>query len=186
MGALLHGKTLLVTMKFHKEINADKPVAYRAASRIDAPVISEILNENILLGNVTLWERTFSTEEIAGILEGFSAREKAYLLLRENQVIGWGWIRKYHEKEGYAFTCETSVFLRPSFVNRGFGSPFKRFILEQCRVLGYHHVHAKIMASNSISIAYNLKLGYTVVGTQKEIGYRNGKWIDVVIMQKLL
>ena len=165
---------------------AENQLRYLPATLDDAPKISEILNENISVGMVTLWERTFSVDEIEAILQAFNHREKAYMLSYGNEILGWGWIRKYHEKEGYAYTCETSVFLRREYVNRGFGSPFKKFILEECKRLGYHHVHAKIIATNEISIAYNLKLGYTIVGTQNEVGFKDGHWVDVVIMQKLL
>lgn len=165
---------------------ASNIVEFTKATLEDAFRISEIFNANILTGNSTLWQRTFSEEDIKSILNNFSPRECAYILRAGKETIGWGWIRKYHDKEGYSKTCETSVFLDPNYVNQGFGSPFKKFILEECAKLGYHHIHAKIMATNKISIAYNLKLGYTIVGTQSEVGFKDGKWIDVVIMQKLL
>lgn len=159
---------------------------YDIATVQHAEKISEIFNENILQGGVTLWQKPFSPEDIKSILIGLENREKAYIVSIEDAVIGWGWIRKYHDKEGYATTCETSVFFRRAFVNRGYGTPFKTFIIKECKRLGYHHIHAKIIASNDISIAYNLKLGYSIVGTQKEVGCINGQWVDVVIMQLLI
>lgn len=55
----------------------------------------------------------------------------------------------------------------------------------RCRELNYHHLVAKIFAVNETSIKYNERLGYTIVGQQKEIGWKDGQWTDVVIMQYL-
>jgi phosphinothricin acetyltransferase len=139
-----------------------------------------------LQGGVTLWNRRFTSQEIWSLISDFSEREEAYVIDAESSIIGWGMIRLYHEKEGYARACETSVFLRREYINQGLGTPFKKFIIARCKELGYHHIHARIIATNEISIAYNMKLGYTIVGTQREIGYVDGKWVDVVIMQLLI
>ena len=45
------------------------------------------------------------------------------------------------------------------------------------------HLVAKIWARNEVSVSYNLKLGYEIVGVQRKIGFVNGEWVDVVIMQ---
>ena len=62
----------------------------------------------------------------------------------------------------------------------------KKWIIAKCKELGYHHLVAKIFATNKASIAYNQKLGYEIVGTQREIGYVDGRWQDVTIMQLLI
>ena len=58
--------------------------------------------------------------------------------------------------------------------------------MQVCKDLNYRHLVAKILGDNQSSIAYNQRLGYTIVGTQKEVGFRDGKWQDVVIMQYLI
>ena len=161
-------------------------LAYRQADLSDSATIAQILNENIEQGGVTLWTKSFTVADIQSMLENLSIRERVFILSLDDNIIGWGSIRQYHPKEGYARACETSVFLRRTYVNKGYGTPFKKFILTECKNLDYHHIHAKIIASNKISIAYNLKLGYTLVGIQKEIGYVNGQYCDVAIMQLLL
>jgi len=62
----------------------------------------------------------------------------------------------------------------------------KKWIIEKCKELGYHHLVAKIFASNKASIEYNRKLGYEIVGTQNKIGFVDGEWQDVTIMQLLI
>lgn len=158
----------------------------RKAGPEDFAHIASIFNENIALGDCTLWDRSFSTEELRSIAESMDDREGYYVAQLNKQTIGWGSITKYHKKGGYRFTCETSVFFARAFTGRGYGSVLKQHLLNQCRLWGYHHVLARVMATNKRSIEYNLRLGYELVGTQREIGMVNGVWQDVVIMQYLI
>ena len=59
-------------------------------------------------------------------------------------------------------------------------------MIERCRAYGYHHLVAKILADNTRSIEYNLRFGYERVGVQREIGFKNGHWQDVAILQLVL
>ncbi len=148
--------------------------------------VADIYNEYIKLGNATMEEKLYSADDISNWLQNFNAREKLYVLLRGEKVIGWGIIKKYSDREGYRFACETAVYLTSSEMRKGYGSLMKHFLIDKCKILNYHHLVAKIFAVNKASIEYNLKLGYTIVGTQKEIGYKNGEWQDVVIMQYII
>ena len=71
-------------------------------------------------------------------------------------------------------------------LGQGIGSRIKRALIARCRELGYHHLVAKLLADNVASIEYNRKLGYEVVGVQREIGFKEGRWCDVVILQLIL
>ena len=76
--------------------------------------------------------------------------------------------------------------LRRSEIRRGYGSRLKRVVIERCRAYGYHHIIARIFADNAASIEYNLRFGYEVVGIQREIGFKNGHWQDVAVLQLVL
>ena len=159
---------------------------FRPAEPSDFLRISEIFNQNILQFDCTLWQEPYSFDDIKQMWNNLHERERMFVLVKQDLIIGWGAIKRYHVKAGYRFACETSVFLDREFTGQGYGKPFKSFILEQCRELGYHHVNAKILAMNKASIQYNLSLGYEIVGVQKEIGMINNKRVDVVIMQYLM
>ena len=159
---------------------------YRLVEEKDYGRICEIFNENIADGSVTLWNKSFTIADLQHLFGEFGERERAYVAIYKDQIVGWAMIKKYHEKEGYSATCETSLFLDRAYINQGHGTAFKKYIISQCKILDYHHIHAKILARNKISIAYNLKLGYSIVGVQREVGKINGDWVDVVIMQLLI
>ncbi len=159
---------------------------FRIADIADARVVQEIYNEHILGGNSTMDRSLKSVAEIEEWFTGFNDRELIVLLEEGDYVIGWGIIKRYSEREGYAKACETAIYLRSVETRKGYGSLMKKWIIAKCKELGYHHLVAKIFATNTASIAYNQKLGYEIVGTQKEIGYVDGQWQDVTIMQLLI
>ncbi len=159
---------------------------FRIADIADARVVQEIYNEHIIGGNSTMDRNLKSVTEIEEWFRGFSSRELIVLLEEGDYVIGWGIIKRYSEREGYAKACETAIYLRSVEIRKGYGSLMKKWIIMKCKELGYHHLVAKIFATNTASIAYNQKLGYEIVGTQKEIGYVDGQWQDVTIMQLLI
>lgn len=162
-------------------------VSIQTVREADYESVADIYNEYILLGNATMEESVYDFAMVKTWVDGFSAGEKMLVLKNEkSNVIGWGVIRKYSERGGYRFTCETSVYLTSREIGKGYGTLLKKRLIEICKEMGYHHIVAKIWASNTASIAYNTKLGYEIVGIQKEIGYKNEVWVDVIIMQYLI
>jgi L-amino acid N-acyltransferase YncA len=168
-----------------QHINSESPVIMLCTSA-DYESIAAIYNEYIAMGNATMEESHYTAERIQQWVNHFSDREKLYVLRKGMQVIGWGIIKKYSLREGYRFACETAIYITEKEQRKGHGSRMKRFLIEQAKALDYHHLVAKIFATNTASIQYNLKLGYTIVGTQKEIGFKNGQWMDIVIMQYII
>lgn len=158
----------------------------KIAEPTDFSKIAAIYNEYIRMGNATMEEKIHDEKDIAAWIEKFNTRERLYVMEVADEVIGWGIIKRYSDRNGYRFAAETAVYLTSSQLGKGYGSRMKKYLIEQSRLLEYRHLVAKIFAKNETSIQYNLKLGYTIVGTQKNIGFKNGKWQDVVILQLLL
>jgi phosphinothricin acetyltransferase len=161
-------------------------IKFRLADITDAQIVREIYNEHIAVGNSTMDLKPKPLTEIEGWFKGFKDRELIVLLEEGSDTLGWGIIKRYSDRAGYDRACETAIYLRMDETRKGYGSKMKRWIINKCKELGYHHLVAKIFASNSGSIEYNKKLGYEVVGRQKEIGFVDGTWQDVIIMQLLI
>ena len=120
------------------------------------------------------------------MMAAHSNREGFIVLERNEAVIGWGVYKGYSPRAGYRFAGETATYLRREHTGQGYGTRLKTALIGRCREAGYHHLVAKVFADNTASIAYNLRLGYEIVGTQREIGFRAGQWVDVIILQLLL
>ena len=95
-------------------------------------------------------------------------------------------IKRYSPRPGYRYCCETSVYLRRSQRRRGHGTRIKTALIERCREYGYHHLLARVWADNTASIEYNRRFGYEIVGIQREVGYKDGRWVDIAILQLVL
>jgi L-amino acid N-acyltransferase len=158
----------------------------RPATLDDCEVIASINNEHIAEGLSSMETEPKSVLHFEKLMKNFNDRELIQCMVLDNEVIGWGIIKRYSDREGYSTACETTIYLRSNQVRKGFGTEMKLSLIEKCKELGYHHLVAKIFSTNIASIAYNRKLGYEVVGVQKEIGNINGKWLDVTIMQLIL
>ena len=152
----------------------------------DFESIASISNAYIKMGLATL-DTAFKTGSYyEALVKNMHEREGIWVIENEQEIFGWGIIKRYSERVGYRFACETSVFLKQNYIGQGFGSMIKKRLIAQCKAWDYHHMVAKILKDNTTSIAYNKRLGYEKVGIQKEIGFVNGKWVDVVIMQLVL
>ena len=175
-------------------MSADRPPILRDAGEQDAAAIAEIYNQSIAAGDATMDGVDKTAQDIRSWLAAFSKRETILVFEqppdstsgRSGEIVGWGIIKRYSDRYGYRFACETAVYLRRDQVGRGLGTRMKNALIDRCKLYGYHHLVAKIFADNEASIGYNLRLGYEKVGIQREIGWKNGQWKDVVILQLIL
>ena len=149
----------------------------------DFQAIADIYNEAIALGGVTMDINPYTAKDIAAIAKKFHHRETILVAQQDEQVIGWGIIKRYSDRPGYLVCCETSIYFSFAATGQGYGRKLQTALLEKVKEFGYHHVVAKILVTNPHSIKFHEKFGFETIGIQKEIGYYRGKWLDVAILQ---
>lgn len=152
----------------------------------DFQAIADIYNESIMLGGITMDCEVYSASQMEDMVKKFNQRETLIVGEGENGVLGWGMIKRYTDRFGYRFCCETSIYLKLSQTKKGYGYLLQSTLLERVKAFGYHHVIVRIMAANQTSIKFHQKFGFELVGIQKEIGFYEEKWHDVAIMQLIL
>lgn len=158
----------------------------RPATEVDAAAIADIYNASIAARDATMDASPKSAADIRAYMAAFSEREGYLVLEAEGTVLGWGIVKRYSDREGYRYCAETSVYLRRDQLRKGYGKQLQRALLDFCREKGYHHILVRIWASNAASIAFHRREGFEMVGIQREIGFMNGQWQDVAIMQCIL
>lgn len=158
----------------------------RDATQLDCHAIAAIYAETVAARDATMDLEPRPPEYFAGIIAALGEREAFVVLERGGEVIGWGRVMAYSDREGYATTCETAVYLKRELRRKRLGTHLKRHIIKLCRRFGYHHLVAKVYAGNRASIEYNKQLGYELVGVQREVGWVDDHWEDVAIMQLVL
>ena len=102
------------------------------------------------------------------------------------ELLGYASLSLWFDVPLYAHTAESSLYLAPNAQGRGLGTTLMRALLAEACRLGHHIVLARIWSDNAASIAMCRKCGYKIIGTQREVGFRHGVWLDCVQMQVTL
>ena len=156
----------------------------REAIKSDGEQIALIYNHYLGKGTMDLEPK--SGEYFYHLMDAENEREKLFVTVYEDIVVGYGLIKKYSDREGYRLAAETSIYYNKDHTGKGYGRLMQTLLLEEAAKLDYKHLVAKIWSSNAGSIQFHESLGYTIVGRQHKIGYVNGEWQDVTIMQYLV
>jgi len=162
-------------------------VSLRAAQVSDAEVIAIIYNYEVETSTATF---DLVPRSIEAQREWITARSGAFsALVAEDSaagVIGFAALSTYRDRAGYRTTVENSVYVHRDHQRRGVGRLLLGALLEVARDSGFHTVIARIDSQSSGSLALHESLGFVVVGVERQIGRKFGRWLDSVIMQKML
>ncbi|WP_420568171.1 GNAT family N-acetyltransferase [Thalassovita sp.] len=159
----------------------------RPASALDAPVIAAIWNPIIRETEVT-----FNSEEktVDGLAQDFAAKEaagKAFLVAeQQGDIMGFATYGQFRGGPGYAHTMEHTVILAPSARGQGVGRALLTAIEEHARNAGAHVMMAGVSAENPAAVAFHAALGYREMARLPQVGRKFGRWMDLVLMQKML
>jgi len=162
-------------------------VSLRAAQVTDAEAIAVIYNYEVETSTATF---DLVPRSIEAQREWITARSGAFSALVADDsaagVIGFAALSTYRDRAGYRTTVENSVYVHRDHQRRGVGRLLLGALLEVARDSGFHTVIARIDSQSSGSLALHESLGFVVVGVERQIGRKFGRWLDSVIMQKML
>lgn len=102
------------------------------------------------------------------------------------EIVGWGSLSPFHPRCGYRLTVEDSVYVRHDRHRRGIGRALLAALIARARDLGHHTVIAGISADQPASIALHREFDFVEVARLQEVGYKFGRWLDVIYMQLML
>ena len=163
------------------------PLSIRLATPDDLPSINAIYNHYVLHSTCTYQEEPSTAQERELWFANHGPTLPVTVALDDNkQVIGWASLSRFHPRSAYRNTVENSVYVRHDLHNRGTGSLLLRDSIERARTAGHRTILALIDADQKPSIALHLKYGFTHSAHLKEVGYKFGRWLDVVYLQLML
>jgi phosphinothricin acetyltransferase len=99
------------------------------------------------------------------------------------RVLGYALVSPFRPRAAYATTVENSVYVHRDARGRGVGELLLRDLIAVAVESGYHSIIARIVGENLGSIKLHEKVGFTLVGTEIEVGRKHGRWLDVVEYQ---
>jgi L-amino acid N-acyltransferase len=104
----------------------------------------------------------------------------------KERVIGYASISPWREKAGYSTSVENSVYVHREHQGRGVGRVLLDGVLHIAAESGFHTCMARIVAGHEASIRLHASRGYEMVGVEREVARKFGRWIDIAVMQKIL
>ena len=160
----------------------------RPATSADAAALAAIYGDAVLHGFGTF-------EEIAPAPADMDARRRAiqdqglpYLVAEDGgRVLGFAYAGPFRPRAAYRYTLEDSVYVAPEAAGKGVGRTVLSAVIEACEALGVRQLMAVIGDSgNSASIGLHRSLGFEQTGVGRSVGFKHGRWVDIVHMQKPL
>ena len=101
-------------------------------------------------------------------------------------VVGFASLSPWRDRPAYKTSVEDSVYVDRGRHGQGMGSLLLGDIVRRGAEHGFHTILARIVGGHEASIAIHRKHGFDIVGTEREVGRKFNRWIDVVLMQRLL
>src|SRR5712672_1872703 len=163
-------------------------VDIRPAAAADLPSVTGIYEHAVLYGTATFElippDLAEMTRRFGVLMDGGFPYLAATL---EGRVVGYAYAGAYRPRPAYRFTVENSVYLEPAIHRRGIGLQLLQGLIAECEARGYRQMIAVIGDSaNAGSIGVHTKCGFQMIGTHPSVGFKFGRWLDTVMMQRAL
>ena len=146
-----------------------------------------IYNPEVLDSTVTFDLRPRTRAEQLAWIDDHSGGHPAIVAVDgDGQVAGFASLSPYRPRPAYAPTVEDSVYVRRDLRGEGVGRLLLGDLVELARDHGFHSVMGRIVGGHDASIALHAACGFEQIGREREVGRKFNKWLDVVLMQKML
>ena len=154
----------------------------------DEEAITAIYAHHVRFGLGTFEETPPSVVEMCQRRESILGLGLPFLVaVVAGRVVGYAYAGLYRTRSAYRYTLEDSIYIAPDATQRGIGRALLAQLIERCDVLGYRQMVAVIGDSgNQASIRLHAALGFECIGVQPAVGFKHGRWVDSVLMQRAL
>jgi L-amino acid N-acyltransferase YncA len=163
-------------------------VQVRPAATADVPAIQAIYAHHVLHGLASFEEQPPTVEEMRRRFDDVRARALPWLAADFGGTLaGYGYCAPYRTRSAYRYALEDSVYVRAGSEGRGVGSALLAALIRESEGLGYRQMVAVIGDSaNAASINLHTSFGFLRAGTLRSVGFKFGRWVDSVLMQRPL
>lgn len=154
----------------------------------DIPAVASIYAHHVRNGLVSFETEPPSLKEMSRRRVELRANGFPYLVaFCGDRLVGYAYAAPYHERRAYRYTVEDSIYLDPRFVGQGIGRMLLHALLHESELRGFRQMLALIGDSaHQASLKLHERCGFTKVGALRSVGFKHGRWVDVVLMQRAL
>jgi len=160
----------------------------RPATDSDIEAIASIYRYHVLHGTASF--ETVPPERIEMMRRYSALRDQAYpylVAVEDGVVVGYAYVGPYRPRVAYRNTVEDSIYLRADLIGRGTGTLLLGALIAACEQRGYRQMIAVVGDSGSLgSIRLHERHGFSHIGTLRSVGYKHGRWLDSVLLQREL
>jgi L-amino acid N-acyltransferase YncA len=169
-------------------LDAMSSLQIRPAAAADLPFITGIYEHAVRFGTATFElippDLAEMTRRFGVLMDGGFPYFVAAL---DGRVVGYAYAGAYRPRPAYRFTVENSVYLQPAIHRRGIGMQLLQRLIVESEARGYRQMIAVIGDSaNAGSIGVHARCGFQMIGTHPNVGFKFGRWLDTVMMQRAL
>jgi L-amino acid N-acyltransferase YncA len=163
-------------------------VIIRAAIASDMDAVALIYSHHVNHGTGTFETEPPNREEIARRWGEVTARSLPWLVAEDSgEVVGYAYAAPYRARPAYRHTVEDSVYVRIDRIGTGLGKQLLPALITATRACGMHQMIAVIGDSaNRASINLHRRFGFQDAGVLKDVGFKFGRWLDTVFLQRSL
>jgi phosphinothricin acetyltransferase len=164
------------------------PVSIRPSRDDDIAAIHQIYAHHVLHGLASFELQPPSESLMAERRRNVVDAGYPYFVAeRGGEVVGYAYAGPYRPRPGYRFTAENSVYIRHDCIGQGIGRQLLAALIPACEALGLRQMVAVIGDSaHHASIELHRRAGFEVIGTIRSVGFKFGRWVDTVLMQRPL
>ncbi len=170
------------------QTSALSPLILRNSTDADLPAVQAIYAQAVLEGTGTFETEVPTVEEMARRRAEVLGRQLPWLVAeRDGQILGYAYANYFRPRLAYRFCVEDSIYLAPAAQGQGVGRLLLAELIARCEAAGARQMLAVIGdAANAGSIGVHTALGFQHTGMLKSAGWKFGRWLDVVLMQRPL
>jgi L-amino acid N-acyltransferase YncA len=158
----------------------------RLATAADADAICRIYNQGIEDRLATLETELRTPAERREWLASRSPRHPVIVAESDGAITGWGSLNVFNARPAYRFVADFSVYIERGWRGKGVGRVLLARLIELGSEHGYHKLVLSAFPFNPGGMALYEKMGFRTVGIYKEQGQLDGKWVDTIVMERLL
>jgi phosphinothricin acetyltransferase len=160
----------------------------RAVEDADIPAVARIYGHHVLTGFGSFEETAPTAQAMTDRIAAVRRLDLPWLVAEEaGEVVGYAYASAFRPRPGYRYTAEDSVYVAPGASGRGVGRALLSAVIGRCEAMGLRRMLAVIGDSaNVASIGLHRALGFELVGVARGAGFKHGRWVDIVWMQRAL
>lgn len=158
----------------------------RLATQADVPAITRIYNEGIRDRLATLETEERTPEERRAWLAARDEQHPVLVAERDTAIAGWGSLNVFNPRPAYRFVADFSVYVASEARGTGVGTALMAALIELATALDYHKLVLAAFPFNEAGMRLYRRFGFREVGIYREQGFLDDRWVDVIIMERML